>query len=873
MTKHIRSSFFAGLLSASSLLAPASTAHAVPPCDSETDIEVLEVTYQPGSMGQPELYRIDFRVRHFGNDVCGEPFERTWQDSWIVVGDPSRPCGAPLSERHELAVLGTECDFCWNPELGDYEWTCCEPPPSEGVLAVDLVWPRLRTANWRLVGSTDSSDPTCEFVQLQYFDAADRSIRFVASAYVDGFLGGSIDLSVNAIDPFDSQYLCFDVPECALVAAAIDVSEQCDGTTLIKSEGIVTSYEGESCRDIWQSRSNPGSRAIHRTRIDGTSGPVTMARTLPAEFESARWTVAYQSTGLTEVLADGPQPSGSVVTGSETAELSISAATAGDLGVYTLWGIPPGGSLDDAVSLDAMRLVADVGQPEFASEPVPAGARASLPARFTADAPGATGFIWRIEDQLVPDQNGWLTVGPYSFTVTRPSPNEVLLVPIYVSGGFGSEGLLVTCEAWNDAGGVLSYEAPLYVQSLPAYMYLTNMGPPSLLVSTGSTTGMNAYTVVIETSDDLGATWNAPQVSSIQHTEPGSLTTVVPFALTNSCAGHVLVRAQVSDEIGVVGSMLPTIRPPQLALSDCSPDDLDQTDFRCVHCPAQIGVTLDAGDGETNDPFTVLRTLPDGNWAVRWLLLTNSNGLDDPIPLSDGVAAHSGATISGSTTPALTISNPSWDDMGTYAMLVRNLDDPSAREFCADRVSVMWRPCDVPLTQSPDSVRVCPGLAEFTVEALSDDPDAVLLLFVDGFMQLSTIQGFGVPVDFVWDDPAGTGEEVSFTYTWESSTRWRITNYSAPANHVLSGTLWDWDPTCGVRTTPTNDVVLWHMQADECSTCGSDLDGSGEVDFGDVALVLLDYGPCDGCPTDTDGTAEVDFGDVALVLLDFGMCP
>jgi hypothetical protein len=288
------------------------------------------------------------------------------------------------------------------------------------------------------VGSTDSSDPTCEFVELQYFDAADRSVRFVASAYVDGFLGGSIDLSVNAIDPFDSQYLCFDVPECALVAGAIDVFEQCDGTTLIKSEGIVTSYEGESCRDIWQSRSNPGSRAIHRTRIDGTSGPVTMARTLPAEFESARWTVAHQSTGLTEVLADGPQPSGSVVTGSETAELSISAATAGDLGVYTFWGIPPGGSLDDAVSLDSMRLVADVGQPEFASEPVPAGARASMPARFTADAPGATGFIWRIEDQLVPEQNGWLTVGSYSFTVTRPSPNEVLLVPIYVSGGFGS---------------------------------------------------------------------------------------------------------------------------------------------------------------------------------------------------------------------------------------------------------------------------------------------------------------------------------------------------------------------------------------------------------------------------------------------------
>jgi len=57
------------------------------------------------------------------------------------------------------------------------------------------------------------------------------------------------------------------------------------------------------------------------------------------------------------------------------------------------------------------------------------------------------------------------------------------------------------------------------------------------------------------------------------------------------------------------------------------------------------------------------------------------------------------------------------------------------------------------------------------------------------------------------------------------------------------------------------------------SACPTDLDGSREVDFGDVALTLLDYGPCQGCTTDVDGTGEVDFGDVALVLLQFGPCP
>jgi len=57
---------------------------------------------------------------------------------------------------------------------------------------------------------------------------------------------------------------------------------------------------------------------------------------------------------------------------------------------------------------------------------------------------------------------------------------------------------------------------------------------------------------------------------------------------------------------------------------------------------------------------------------------------------------------------------------------------------------------------------------------------------------------------------------------------------------------------------------------DACEMAQGDMDLSGEIDFGDVALVLLDYGPCAGCPTDLDGTGEVDFGDVGLVLLNFG---
>jgi hypothetical protein len=41
------------------------------------------------------------------------------------------------------------------------------------------------------------------------------------------------------------------------------------------------------------------------------------------------------------------------------------------------------------------------------------------------------------------------------------------------------------------------------------------------------------------------------------------------------------------------------------------------------------------------------------------------------------------------------------------------------------------------------------------------------------------------------------------------------------------------------------------------------------VGAGDVSFLLLDFGPCDGCLSDLDGTGSVDGGDLALLLLSF----
>lgn len=48
-----------------------------------------------------------------------------------------------------------------------------------------------------------------------------------------------------------------------------------------------------------------------------------------------------------------------------------------------------------------------------------------------------------------------------------------------------------------------------------------------------------------------------------------------------------------------------------------------------------------------------------------------------------------------------------------------------------------------------------------------------------------------------------------------------------------------------------------------------DLDVSGVIDYGDIAIVLLDFGPGGGA-ADIDRSGVVDFGDVALLLLNYG---
>ncbi|MCE9619581.1 MAG: hypothetical protein K8R92_06705 [Planctomycetes bacterium] len=99
---------------------------------------------------------------------------------------------------------------------------------------------------------------------------------------------------------------------------------------------------------------------------------------------------------------------------------------------------------------------------------------------------------------------------------------------------------------------------------------------------------------------------------------------------------------------------------------------------------------------------------------------------------------------------------------------------------------------------------------------------------------------------------------------------------------TLTGITWNADDVLYLRWQDANDAandaglaiddLLVTADVGE-NPCPMDLDGSGEVDGGDVGLVLLDFGPCPGCSTDLDGSGEIDGGDIGLVLLEFGPCP
>ncbi|MHC5112958.1 MAG: hypothetical protein ACYTGP_00855 [Planctomycetota bacterium] len=55
-------------------------------------------------------------------------------------------------------------------------------------------------------------------------------------------------------------------------------------------------------------------------------------------------------------------------------------------------------------------------------------------------------------------------------------------------------------------------------------------------------------------------------------------------------------------------------------------------------------------------------------------------------------------------------------------------------------------------------------------------------------------------------------------------------------------------------------------------TCPEDIDGSGDVGFGDILAIIGNWGPCIGCLEDLTGDGDVGFGDILAVIAAWGVC-
>lgn len=141
--------------------------------------------------------------------------------------------------------------------------------------------------------------------------------------------------------------------------------------------------------------------------------------------------------------------------------------------------------------------------------------------------------------------------------------------------------------------------------------------------------------------------------------------------------------------------------------------------------------------------------------------------------------------------------------------------------------------------------------------------------------QSATIRGDYMKIQMVVDargvlyvsngTSGGAGRGRLFSFNPDLTERWSI---PIAGNVNQGGPVLATDGTLVLASTD-NFIAAWRTGEPPCV---ADMDGSGTVDSGDVALALLDYGPCPECAADLDGTGYVDFGDIAIMLLETGPC-
>ena len=75
----------------------------------------------------------------------------------------------------------------------------------------------------------------------------------------------------------------------------------------------------------------------------------------------------------------------------------------------------------------------------------------------------------------------------------------------------------------------------------------------------------------------------------------------------------------------------------------------------------------------------------------------------------------------------------------------------------------------------------------------------------------------------------------------------------------------------GLGPAPIVDLGAFEHQTS--TPCPADLDGNGEVAFGDLLVIITAWGACaEDCPEDLDGNGSIGFGDMIEIIMQWGEC-
>ena len=168
------------------------------------------------------------------------------------------------------------------------------------------------------------------------------------------------------------------------------------------------------------------------------------------------------------------------------------------------------------------------------------------------------------------------------------------------------------------------------------------------------------------------------------------------------------------------------------------------------------------------------------------------------------------------------------------------------------------------------------GLYTTLVSPILDvsDPEAVVEVF--GWLN-NQGSGEGIVVDMSDDG----GKSFNFVEVWSPSAgdwrrkTWRIADLNGVENSdqfMISFRLGDF-PSDNTLEGGIDGITVVNGLTCADDGCDGDVDGSGEVDFDDVLMILSAWGPCDkDCPEDLNDDQEVGFDDLLIALAGWGPC-